>query len=158
MAFSLDAKTGTPHVLGDPERLRQVVASILDNAYHYTPANGLVQVQLGAVGGGSEVQLDVIDTGIGIAAGDQERVFERFYRGEDPLVLATPGTGLGLSVAKQLVEMHRGRIWVRSDGIPGRGSTFSVVLPAAVERAVAPVPVETDENLGSAGATAERGS
>ena len=56
-------------------------------------------------------------------------IFERFHRGDDPLVLATPGTGLGLSIARQLVEMHHGRIWFKSDGVPGQGSTFSIALP-----------------------------
>jgi hypothetical protein len=60
---------------------------------------------------------------------DQERIFERFYRGEHQLVLATPGTGLGLSIVKQIVEMHKGRIWMKSSGLPGEGSTFSFTLP-----------------------------
>ncbi|MFN2118949.1 MAG: sensor histidine kinase, partial [Anaerolineales bacterium] len=120
-----------------------------------TPENGLVQVHLRAAARGGEVQMDVVDTGIGIAAADQDRVFERFYRGEDPLVLATPGVGLGLSMAKQLVEMHRGRIWVRSDGVPGRGSTFSVSLPAADVGAAAPEPPE--ERSGPAADTPRAG-
>ena len=65
----------------------------------------------------------------GIPLEDQSRVFERFYRGEHPLVLATPGTGLGLSIVKQIVEMHKGRIWMKSSGVPGDGSTFSFTLP-----------------------------
>ena len=56
---------------------------------------------------------------MGIPLEDQARVFERFYRGEHPLVLATPGTGLGLSIVKQIVEMHKGRIWMKSTGVPG---------------------------------------
>jgi PAS domain S-box-containing protein len=150
MSFSLDAQSSLPRVLGDRDRVRQVLRSLLDNAYHYTAENGLVQVHLHSAAAGSEVQMDVADTGIGIAASEQERVFERFYRGEDPLVLATPGAGLGLSMAKQLVEMHRGRIWVRSDGIPGRGSTFSVSLPAAVEGSPPGVPTSSDERSGRA--------
>src|SRR5262249_37339054 len=55
--------------------------------------------------------------------------FERFYRGEDPLVLATPGNGLGLAIVRQLVEMHNGRLWMQSAGKPGQGSTFSFTLP-----------------------------
>ena len=60
--------------------------------------------------------MDVEDNGVGISLEDQDRVFERFYRGEHPLVLATPGTGLGLSIVKQIVEMHNGRIWMNSAG------------------------------------------
>jgi signal transduction histidine kinase len=73
--------------------------------------------------------VDVQDNGIGIPPADQDRIFERFYRGEDPMVLATPGTGLGLAIVKQLVNMHKGQIWMKSTGVPGEGSTFSFTLP-----------------------------
>jgi len=76
-----------------------------------------------------EIQVDVTDDGIGITSEEQERVFERFYRGEDPLVLATAGTGLGLAIVQQLIDLHGGRIWLTSEGIPGKGSTFSFTLP-----------------------------
>jgi signal transduction histidine kinase len=75
------------------------------------------------------VQVDVQDNGVGIPLNDQDRVFERFYRGEHPMILSTPGTGLGLSIVKQLVEMHKGRIWMKSSGVPGDGTTFSFTLP-----------------------------
>jgi two-component system phosphate regulon sensor histidine kinase PhoR len=78
--------------------------------------------------------VDVEDTGVGIVREDQERIFERFYRGEHPLVLATPGTGLGLAIVKQLVEMHKGRIWVKSKGIAGQGTMFSFTLPISREK------------------------
>jgi GAF domain-containing protein len=128
MAISLEAPKELPRVFGDSERVRQIIDNLVDNAYHYTPMDGQIQVRLHSENG--EVQVDVIDSGVGIAPEDQERVFERFYRGEHPLVLATPGTGLGLSIVKQLVEMHHGRIWMTSKGIPGEGSTFSFTLPA----------------------------
>ena len=128
MAISLEAPKELPRVFGDSERVRQIIDNLVDNAYHYTPMDGQIQVRLHSENG--EVQVDVADTGVGIAPEDQERVFERFYRGEHPLVLATPGTGLGLSIVKQLVEMHHGRIWMTSKGIPGEGSTFSFTLPA----------------------------
>ena len=127
MAISIDAPKKLPQVFGDSERVRQIIDNLVDNAYHYTPADGKVKVRLHAKDG--EVQVDVSDTGVGIAPADQERVFERFFRGEHPLVLETPGTGLGLSIVKQLVVMHRGRIWVKSKGVPGQGSTFSFTLP-----------------------------
>jgi signal transduction histidine kinase len=128
MALSLDAPRSLPPVYGDSERVRQILDNLLDNAYHYTPENGTIKVHLHSLNG-TEVQVDVIDNGVGIAEPDQERVFERFYRGEHPFVLATPGTGLGLPIVKQLVEMHNGRIWMKSKGVPGRGSTFSFTLP-----------------------------
>ncbi|MDX1379000.1 MAG: GAF domain-containing protein, partial [Anaerolineales bacterium] len=129
MALSLDAPKRLPPVHGDLERVRQVMSNLVFNAYHYTPENGTITVRIQPVEGKSEVQVDVEDNGVGIALEDQERVFERFYRGEDPLVLATPGTGLGLSIVKQIVEMHKGRMWMKSSGVPGEGSVFSYTLP-----------------------------
>ncbi len=128
MALSLEAPKKLPRVMGDPERIRQVIDNLVDNAYHYTPENGTIKVGIHALDR-TEVQVDVEDNGVGIAPDDQERVFERFYRGEHPLVLATPGTGLGLPIVRQLVEMHNGRIWMKSEGLPGKGSVFSFTLP-----------------------------
>ena len=131
MSFSLRSPKAVPTALGDPERVRQILRTLLDNAYHYTAENGTVVVSLRSLPRRSEVQVDVADNGVGISAAEQVRVFERFFRGENPFVLATPGTGLGLSIARQLVEMHRGRIFVQSDGVEGRGSTFSFTLPVS---------------------------
>ncbi len=128
MAISLDAPADLPAVRGDPERVRQILDNLVSNAYHYTPANGKINIALHRLDE-DQVQIDVQDNGIGIPPADQERIFERFFRGENPLVLATPGTGLGLSIVQQLVQMHGGRIWVASTGIPGEGSTFSFTLP-----------------------------
>jgi signal transduction histidine kinase len=107
--------------------VRQILGNLVDNAYNYTPNNGTIRV--GIHQEGDEIQVDVQDNGVGIAVEDQPRVFERFYRGEHPLVLATPGTGLGLPIVRQLVEMHNGRIWMTSTGVPGEGCTFSFALP-----------------------------
>jgi signal transduction histidine kinase/GAF domain-containing protein len=128
MAVSLDAPRDLPRVLGDSDRVRQIIANLMDNAYRYTPENGIIRVQISPVDG-REVQVDIEDNGVGIALQEQDRIFERFYRGEDPMVLATPGTGLGLPIVRQLVEMHHGRIWMSSKGVPGEGSTFSFTLP-----------------------------
>jgi signal transduction histidine kinase len=127
MALSLDAPKKLPLVIGDGERVRQILGNLVDNAFNYTPNNGTIRVNLHQENG--EVQVDVQDNGVGIAPEDQSRIFERFYRGEHPLVLATPGTGLGLPIVRQLVEMHNGRIWMKSTGVPGDGSTFSFTLP-----------------------------
>ncbi len=125
MEFVYEIPDDLPPVRGDLERVRQVLGNLVTNGYNYTPAGGLVTVQMHAVDQG--VQVDVTDNGIGIAPKDQGRIFERFYRGEDQLVLATAGTGLGLSLSKTIIEMHHGRIWFSSQ--PGNGSTFSFILP-----------------------------
>jgi signal transduction histidine kinase len=127
MDISIDVEKPLPQIMADPERIRQILSNLVDNAYNYTPAQGSIQICLRKVNG--NVQVDVKDSGIGISIEQQDRVFERFFRGEDPLVLATPGTGLGLPIVKQLVEMHRGKIWMKSTGIPGQGSVFSFTLP-----------------------------
>ncbi|HVM72883.1 MAG TPA: GAF domain-containing protein [Anaerolineales bacterium] len=127
MTLILDMQPELPFVIGDLERVNQIISNLVDNAYHYTPENGKITVHMKQTD--DFVQVDVEDNGIGIDSVDAERIFERFFRGEDPLVLATPGTGLGLAIVKQLVSMHKGRIWMASKGIPGEGSTFSFTLP-----------------------------
>jgi PAS domain S-box-containing protein len=127
MDIALDVPAKVPPVLGDAERVRQILGNLVDNAYHYTPENGRIRVGIHLVNG--DVQVDVQDTGVGVAPEDQARVFDRFFRGENPMVLATPGTGLGLPIVRQLIEMHNGRIWMTSTGIAGEGSTFSFTLP-----------------------------
>ena len=130
--IELEADSELPGVLADPERLRQILGNLMDNAYNYTPANGNIKMTLHQTNG--DVEVDVIDSGIGVSPEQQERIFERFYRGEDPMVLATPGTGLGLSIVKNLVDMHHGKIWMKSKGVPGQGSTFSFTLPKAAPK------------------------
>jgi GAF domain-containing protein/nitrogen-specific signal transduction histidine kinase len=127
MALSLDAPKKIPPIVGDADRVRQIIGNLVDNAYNYTPENGIIRVGIHQENG--DVQVDVQDNGVGIASEDQPRVFERFFRGENPLVLATPGTGLGLPIVRQLVEMQKGQIWMRSTGVPGEGSVFSFKLP-----------------------------
>jgi PAS domain S-box-containing protein len=127
MEFRLEVSPDLPSVTGDLERIRQVIANLASNGYNYTPANGIVIVRMSKLD--AEVQVDVEDNGIGIGLEEQQRVFDRFYRGEDSLVLATAGTGLGLSVARTLVNMHHGRIWFKSSGVRGEGSIFSFALP-----------------------------
>jgi two-component system phosphate regulon sensor histidine kinase PhoR len=127
MTFIVDIAPDLPPIIGDAERIRQILANLIGNSYNYTPLDGKVMVKLRRLD--SEVQVDIEDNGVGIPIKDQPRVFERFYRGNDPLVLATAGTGLGLAMAKTLVEMHHGRIWFHSSGAPGKGSIFSFIIP-----------------------------
>jgi len=127
MKVSIKVKGELPRVMADPERIRQIMGNIVDNAYNYTPSDGKILIALHRENGA--IQVDVKDSGIGVSIEQQDRVFERFFRGENPLVLATPGTGLGLPIVKQLVEMHHGKIWMNSTGIPGEGSIFSFTVP-----------------------------
>ena len=114
-----------PQVVADYDRVTQIITNLVDNAFQYTPEGGTVSLSAALLD--KEVRVDVSDTGIGIEPASLERVFERFYRGENPVVMETPGTGLGLAIVKNLVEMHGGRIWVESE--VGKGSTFSFTLP-----------------------------
>jgi signal transduction histidine kinase len=107
--------------------VRLILENLLENAYQYSGQETCIRLR--ASQAGDEIQVDVQDNGIGVSPELQERIFERFYRGEHPFVLGTSGTGLGLSIVKNLVEMQRGRIWVKSRGVPGEGSTFSFTLP-----------------------------
>jgi hypothetical protein len=101
----------------------------------FTPEGGKVEVTLAADSG--EAVLSVADTGIGIQAADRERVFERFFRTEAATQRVIPGSGLGLTISRAIVDAHQGTITVRSDG--EHGSTFTVRLPLAPEpRALAP--------------------
>jgi PAS domain S-box-containing protein len=127
LSLELDIPEGLPPIYGDRDRVTQILTNLIDNARHYTPAGG--QITVSAQVRGNFLQVSVADTGIGIAPEDQEKIFDRFYRTDHPLVQEVAGTGLGLSIAKSFVEMHGGKIWVQSE--PGQGSTFSFTLPFA---------------------------
>lgn len=119
-------------VQGEPKRLEQIVVNLLSNALRYTDAGGSVRVVLRR--DGDEALLEVADTGIGIAAEDLPHVFTRFWRGEKSRSRDTGGAGIGLSIARELVLAHGGRIWV--DSVPGDGSVFRVALPLSPGTAV----------------------
>jgi PAS domain S-box-containing protein len=123
--FALDYPDDLREVFGDRDRITQVMTNLVNNAYNYTPDGGTITVRLTPTDEG--VSIDVNDTGIGIPKEDQERIFERFFRGEDPLVMRTAGTGLGLAIVNNLVTMHRGKVSFESE--EGVGTTFSVWLP-----------------------------
>jgi signal transduction histidine kinase len=109
----------------DPERIGQVLRNLLSNAITHTPEGGRIGVELKDQG--DELRVTVSDTGIGIPAEDLPYVFERFYRVDHSRVRATGGAGLGLTIAKRLVEAHGGAISVESE--LGKGSRFSFTLP-----------------------------
>ncbi|PWK16449.1 sensor histidine kinase [Tumebacillus permanentifrigoris] len=113
-------------VNGDQERLQQLLVILLDNALKYTEDGGRVTVSCRRVS--HAVQLEVADTGIGIAAEDLPRVFDRFFRGDKMRARTHPGTGLGLSIAQWIVEAHGGKIRVESEG--GKGTRVVVRLPS----------------------------
>jgi signal transduction histidine kinase len=113
-------------VRGDPGRLQQIVWNLLSNAVKYTPHGGSVSVEAGETDG--IVQIAVADSGRGIAPEDLARVFDRFWRDESGTRSAVAGLGLGLAIARQLVELHGGTITAESDGV-GHGARFVVRLP-----------------------------
>ena len=113
--------------LADSARVRQISANLITNAHLYTGEGGRIEVSVER--DRAWVKLVVQDTGVGMTAEQSSRVFERFYRAREGST--APGTGLGLSIVKSLVELHDGQIEVDSE--PGRGSTFTVLLPAVVE-------------------------
>jgi len=117
---------GVKQLVGDPEHLQRVFVNLLSNAIKYTPEEG--RIRLGLRQEGSSVLATVSDTGCGIAPEDLPKLFQEFYRAADPVNQQVQGTGLGLALAKRIVEAHRGQITVTSE--QGKGSTFSVTLPA----------------------------
>lgn len=120
-----------PEVMADTGLLRHIVTNLLSNAVKYSPAGGVVEMEIGPVEGG--VELVVRDRGVGIPEADADRVFQAFHRGSN--VGEIPGTGLGLMIVRRCVEVHGGRIGFRSR--EGGGTSFSVWLPVSAPVAVA---------------------
>ena len=116
-------------VAGDPTRLQQVVSNLLTNAIKFTPAGGRVTVKLEH--GGSHASISVTDTGVGIAADFLPHVFDRFRQADSSTTRRHGGLGLGLTIVKQLVELHGGSVSARSAG-EGQGASFIVRLPAGI--------------------------
>lgn len=121
--LSVELEAGPSEVTADADLLRQVWVNLVHNAVKFTPPGGRIRVNLRADETGAQVE--VTDTGIGIAAADQPHVFERFYRADK--ARGVGGNGLGLALAKRIVDLHDGRITVSS--IPGQSTTFTVQLP-----------------------------
>jgi PAS domain S-box-containing protein len=116
---------GLPPVAADPDKLRQILTNLIDNAIKYSPDGGRVEVEIGRSGG--RVRFRVTDQGLGIPPTEQDRIFEKFFRLDPNLTRGVGGTGLGLYISRELVTRMNGRIWVDSDG--RTGSSFFLELP-----------------------------
>jgi PAS domain S-box-containing protein len=123
--LSVDFPPTWPLVQADAARLEQVLSNLIGNAIKYSPTGGAVYVKGRVLP--DEVIVSVSDEGIGIPVEEQDRIFERFYRVDDALSRRTAGSGLGLYLAKAVIDAHGGRIWVEST--PGHGASFSFALP-----------------------------
>ncbi len=115
-------------VTGDPTRLEQVVTNLVSNALKFTPAGGTIRVWVGVEGG--EALLRVSDSGVGMSPELLPRIFDLFVQGDQPPERASGGLGIGLTLVRQLVELHGGRVEARSAGA-GQGSVFTIRLPVA---------------------------
>jgi len=116
-----------PQVKVDVEKIRLVISNLIENAIKYTPVKGTIKVKVSLEDG--RVQVAVKDTGVGILKEQQERIFTKFFRGANVMRMETEGTGLGLFIAKNIVETHGGKIWFESE--EGKGTTFIFNLSEA---------------------------
>ncbi len=129
-----------PKIWADPTRLAQIITNLVSNANKYTPDGGTITVgaekcsnQWDPEGAAEVVHIWVKDNGIGISLEDQKKIFQKFFRSEDPKAREAPGTGLGLNITKSLIEMMGGRIWFESEF--RQGTTFHFTVPIAQDRA-----------------------
>jgi GAF domain-containing protein len=134
LAFKVEVAPKLPAGHGDGRRLTQVLINLVGNAIKFTDA-GEVVIKATATDG--SFHLSVRDTGPGISAADQARLFQEFQQADNAITRKKGGTGLGLAISKRIVEMHGGKIWVESQ--VGKGSTFAFTVPVRVERQVEPV-------------------
>jgi len=125
-----------PLMRGDRDRVVQILTNLVTNAHKYTPEGGGIAICAKKWANGRNgmeqpafIMCSVSDTGIGISPEDQERMFTKYFRADDPAVMSVAGTGLGLVITKSLVELHGGEIWVESE--LGKGSMFAFTIPIA---------------------------
>jgi GAF domain-containing protein len=133
LAFKVEVPTGLPSGHGDGRRLTQVLINLVGNAIKFTDAG---EVAIKAEANNGSFHVSVRDTGPGISATDQAKLFQEFQQADNAITKKKGGTGLGLAISKRIIEMHGGRIWVESQS--GQGSTFAFTLPVIVERQVEP--------------------
>jgi GAF domain-containing protein len=133
LGFKLELAPQLPPGRGDGRRLTQVLINLVGNAIKFTDAG---EVAIKAEANNGSFHVSVRDTGPGISAADQAKLFQEFQQADNAITRKKGGTGLGLAISKRIIEMHGGRIWVESQ--PGEGSTFAFTLPVVVERQVEP--------------------
>jgi len=109
----------------DLEKMRIAIGNLIENAYRYTLSGGKIEISL--KGGKKEIKVIIRDSGIGVPNDQRQRVFGKFFRGSNAIKIETEGTGLGLFMAKNIIEAHRGKIWFDSE--EGKGTTFYFTLP-----------------------------
>jgi signal transduction histidine kinase len=126
-SLEVDVEKGLPQVCADKAKVRQVLINLLSNATRFTPGGGMLRIE--AAGENGWCRISVIDNGVGIKAEDHEKIFAPFCQLENDVTEEKGGTGLGLTIAKQIVEKHGGLFWVESE--VGKGSRFSFTLPLA---------------------------
>jgi len=131
LAFKLELAPDLPPGHGDGRRLTQVLINLVGNAIKFTDAG---EVAIKAEANNGSFHISVRDTGPGISAADQTKLFQEFQQADNAITRKKGGTGLGLAISKRIIEMHGGEIWVESQ--PGQGSTFTFKLPVIVERQV----------------------
>jgi signal transduction histidine kinase len=125
VALRFTERGGAARVSADADRLSQAVINVLVNALDFTPRGGVVDVSVSAAAGDAEIR--VSDTGAGINPEDLPRIFERLYRADPSRSRSTGGSGIGLSIARAIVQAHGGAITAES--VPGKGSVFTISLP-----------------------------
>jgi len=124
----IEPKKPLPLAVIDDEKIRQVLQNFVDNAIKYTKEGGITVL---LEQGKDEIICRVQDTGMGVTPEDQQKLFKKFSRGKDAFLVNTEGNGLGLYVAHMMIDAHKGRIWIESEGIEGKGSKFCFSLPTA---------------------------
>ena len=132
-----ESEPDLPPLVADESKIKQVLYNLLSNALKFTPDGGRVAVTMRRIQAGDaqeRLRVSVSDTGVGINPIDHARIWDEFVQVDSTYARTQKGTGLGLALSRRLVELHGGRIWVESEGIEGRGSTFTFELPIVVVR------------------------
>jgi signal transduction histidine kinase len=134
LAFKVELRPDLPPGHGDERRLTEVLLNLVGNAIKFTDAG---EVAIKAFSENGSFNVTVRDTGPGISATDQAKLFQEFQQADSSITRKKGGTGLGLAISKRIIEMHGGKIWVEST--VGQGSTFSFTLPVSVDQQTGPI-------------------